>query len=201
MEAHHQSLQPPPSNIMLTPPLWPHTIMPPESRLLDNILLFGIHLYYNHGGVNTCIQVLLCKFVCVLKIGSRHDANFGVTGHGGTTEEGNCSYLLPRAAAAGSKRHKYGPNTGKVPLYEITWFLVYRIGETRSQLGANNGNLVCLVREIWQIKLFAGKEVTAVPTTRREGGYWRRGRRLLGWCWNWTALSFLNFGNKMIAYS
>ena len=31
--------------------------------------------------------------------------------HGGTTEEGNCSYLLPRAAATGSKRHKYGPNT------------------------------------------------------------------------------------------
>ena len=31
--------------------------------------------------------------------------------HGGTTEEGNCSYLLPRAAATGSKRHRYGPNT------------------------------------------------------------------------------------------
>ena len=31
--------------------------------------------------------------------------------HGGTTEEGNCSCLLPRAAAVGSKRHKYGPNT------------------------------------------------------------------------------------------
>ena len=31
--------------------------------------------------------------------------------HSGTTEEGNCSYLLPRAAAAGSKRHKYETNT------------------------------------------------------------------------------------------
>ena len=62
-------------------------------------------------------------------------------------------------------------NTGqirKVPVYEITWFLVYRMGETRSQLGANNGILVCLVREIWQFKLFAGKEVTAVPVTRGE---------------------------------
>ena len=63
--------------------------------------------------------------------------------------------------------------------------------ETRSQLGANNGILVCLVLEIWQFKLFAGKEVTAVPATRGEGGYWRRGRRLLCLCWNWIALSFL----------
>ena len=87
-----------------------------------------------------------------------------------------------------------GTNAGqirKVPLHEITWFLVHRMGETRSQLGANNGNLVCLVREIWQFKLFAGKEVTAVPATRGEGGYWRRGRRLLGLCCNWIALSFL----------
>ena len=86
--------------------------------------------------------------------------------HSGTTEEGNCSYLLPRAAAAGSKRHKYGPKR-KVPVHEITWFLVYRMGVTRSQLGANNGILVCLVREIWQFKLFAGKEVTAVPDDPR----------------------------------
>ena len=68
-----------------------------------------------------------------------------------------------------------GTNTGQIrakfPCMKLRDFLVYRIGETRSQLGANNGNLVCLVREIWQIKLFAGKEVTAVPTTRREGGY------------------------------
>ena len=110
--------------------------------------------------------------------------------HGGTTEEGNCSYLLPRAAAAGSKRHKYGRNT-QSSVYEITWFLVYRMDETRSQLNANNGILVCLVLEIWQFKLFAGKEVTAVPATRGEGGYWRRGRRLLCLCLNWIALSFL----------
>ena len=87
-----------------------------------------------------------------------------------------------------------GTNTGqirKVPLNEITWFLVHRMGETRSRLGANNGNLVCLVREIWQFKLIARKEVTAVPATRGEGGYWRRGRKLLGLCWHWIALSFL----------
>ena len=29
----------------------------------------------------------------------------------GTTEEGNCSYLLPRAAAVGSKRAKYAKFT------------------------------------------------------------------------------------------
>ena len=65
-----------------------------------------------------------------------------------------CSYLLPRVAAAESKRDKYGPNA------------VYRIGETRSQLNANNG-----IREIWQFKVFSGKEVTALPVTREEGGY------------------------------
>ena len=79
----------------------------------------------------------------------------------------------------------------KVPVHEITWYLVYGMGETRAQLGANNGILVCLIREIWQFKLFAGKEVTAVPATRGEGGYWRRGRRSLCLCWNWIALSFL----------
>ena len=31
---------------------------------------------------------------------------------------------------------------------------------TRSQLGANTGIPVCLVREIWQFKVFTGKEVT-----------------------------------------
>ena len=78
-----------------------------------------------------------------------------------------------------------GTNTGqirKVALYEITLFLVYRMGETRSQFGANYGILVCLVREIWQFKLFAGKEVTPVPATRGEGGYSWRGRRLLCLC-------------------
>ena len=79
--------------------------------------------------------------------------------HGGTTGEGNCSYLLPRAAAAGSK----GMNKGqirKVPVDEIARCLVYRMDVTRSQLGANTGKLVCLVREIWQFKVFTGKEVT-----------------------------------------
>ena len=79
--------------------------------------------------------------------------------HGGTTEEGNCSYLLPRAAAAGSN----GTNKGQirqVPVDEIARLLVYRIDVTRSQLSTNTGILVCLVREIWQFKVFTGKEVT-----------------------------------------
>ena len=67
-----------------------------------------------------------------------------------------------------------GTNTGqirKIPVDEIAWCLVYRLDETRSQLSANKGILVCLVREIWQFKVFAGKEVTAVtffrcPTVR-----------------------------------
>ena len=70
-----------------------------------------------------------------------------------------------------------GTNTGqtrRVSVDEIAWFLVYRMDETISQLSANNGILVCLVREIWQFKVFAGKEVTALPAT-----CWRRGRRLL----------------------
>ena len=39
-------------------------------------------------------------------------------------------------------------------------FLVYRMDMTRSQLSANTGILVCLVQEIWQFKVFTGKEVT-----------------------------------------
>ena len=79
--------------------------------------------------------------------------------HGGTTEKGNCSYLLPRAAAAGSN----GSNKcqiHKVPDDEIARFLVYRMDMTRSQLTANTRIPVCLVREIWQFKVFTGKEVT-----------------------------------------
>ena len=81
------------------------------------------------------------------------------TPHGGTTEEGNCSYLLPRAAAAGSK----GTNKGqipKVPFDEFARCLVYRMDVTRSQFSANTGIPVCLVREIWQFKVLTGKEVT-----------------------------------------
>ena len=84
-------------------------------------------------------------------------------------------------------------NTGqirKVPVNELAWFLVYIMTETRSRLSANHGILVCLVRVIWQFKIFAGKEVTALPATHGEGGYWRWGRRLLCLCWNWIALSF-----------
>ena len=85
--------------------------------------------------------------------------------HGGTTEESNCSYLLPRAAAAGSN----GTNKGqihKVAVDEIARFLVYRMDVTKSQLSAHTGIPVCLVREIWQFRVFAGKEVTPL---REEG--------------------------------
>ena len=81
------------------------------------------------------------------------------TPHGGTTEEGNCSYLLPRATAAGSK----GINKGqipKVPFDESARCLVYRMDVTRSQFSANTEIPVCLVREIWQFKVLTGKEVT-----------------------------------------
>ena len=67
-----------------------------------------------------------------------------------------------------------GTNTGQirnVPVDEIGEFLMYRMNETRSQLSANTGILVRLVREIKQFKVFAGKEVTALPATRGEGGY------------------------------
>ena len=88
------------------------------------------------------------------------NANYQVgENHGGTTEEGNCSYLLPRAAAAGSN----GTNKGqihKVPVDEIAQVLVYRMDVTRSQLSANTGIPGCLVREIWQFKIFTGKKVT-----------------------------------------
>ena len=89
----------------------------------------------------------------------RVDVSSTRSGHGGTTEEGNCSYLLPRAAAAGSK----GTNKGqipKVPFDEFARCLAYRMDVTRSQLSANTGIPVCLVREIWHFKVLTGKEVT-----------------------------------------
>ena len=95
---------------------------------------------------------------------------------------------------AQSRPDQRGTNTSqirKVPVDEIAWFLVYIMDETRSQLSANNGIIVCLVWEIWQFKVFAEKVVTGLPATRREGGYWWRGRRLLCLRWNWIALSFL----------
>ena len=74
------------------------------------------------------------------------------------------------------------------------------MGETRSQLNASNGILVCLVREIWLFKLFAGKKVTAVPATRgkevtdgEEEGYCACVET------EWLCL-FQTIGNKMIAY-
>ena len=79
--------------------------------------------------------------------------------HGGTTEERICSYLLPRAAAAGSN----GTNKGQihqVPFDEIARFLVYRMDVTRSQLSAINRILLCLFREIWQFKVVTGNEVS-----------------------------------------
>ena len=67
-----------------------------------------------------------------------------------------------------------GKNTGqirKVYVHEMVWFLVYRMDDTRSHLSAHNGILVCPVRDIWQFKVFAGKEVIALPATREEEGY------------------------------
>ena len=86
-------------------------------------------------------------------------SNFDCHTHGGTTEEGNCSYLLPRAAAAGSNSTNKG-QIRQVPVDEIAQFLVYRMDVTRSQFRTNTGILVCPVREMWQFKVFTGKEVT-----------------------------------------
>ena len=103
--------------------------------------------------------------------------------HDGTTEEGNCSYLLPRAAAAGSN----GTNKGqipKVPVDEFAWFLMYRMNVTRSQLSANTGIPVCLVREIWPFKIFTGKEVTPL---HEEGNslQFRAGKKATHFHYNW----------------
>ena len=105
------------------------------------------------------------------------------TPHGGTTEEGNCSYLLPRAAATGSK----GTNKGqipKVPFDEFARCLVYRMGVTRSQFSANTGIPVCLVREIWQFKVLTGKEVTPL---HEEGNslQFRAGKKATHFCNKW----------------
>ena len=45
-------------------------------------------------------------------------------------------------------------------LNEFARCLAYRMDVTRSQLSANTGIPVCLVREIWQFKVLTGKEVT-----------------------------------------
>ena len=98
---------------------------------------------------------------CICHNWSYHD-------HGGTTEEGNCSYLIPRAAAAGSN----GTNTGqihKVPVDEMARFLVYIMNVIRSQLSANTEIPVCLVQEIWQFKVFTGKEVTPLHEEGNSG--------------------------------
>ena len=107
----------------------------------------------------------------------------GFQWHGGTTEEGNCSYLLPRAAAAGSN----GTNKGqirKVPVDKIAWFLVNRMDVTRSHMSANNGILMCLVREIWQLKVFTGKEITPLY---EEGNSWqfRAGKKVTHFHYKW----------------
>ena len=81
-----------------------------------------------------------------------------LSSHGGTTEDGNCSNLLPRAATAGSN----GTNKGqirKVPVDKIVRFLVCNMDVTISLLSANTGILMCLVRVISQFKVFTGKEV------------------------------------------
>ena len=52
------------------------------------------------------------------------------------------------------------PRAAKFPWMKSRDLLVYRMYVTRSQFSANTGILVCLVREIWQFKVFTGKEVT-----------------------------------------
>ena len=119
---------------------------------------------------------------------------FAYIHHGGTTEKGNCSYLLPRVAAAGSN----GTNKGqihKVPVDEIAWFLVYCMGVTRSQMTANTGIPVCLDREIWQFKVFAGKEVTPL---HEEGNslQFRAGKKATHFHYKWFIIYFLNIYSK-----
>ena len=62
----------------------------------------------------------------------------------------------PRQDQTAQIRAKYT----KFPWMKSRDFLVYRIDVTGSQLSANTGIPVCLVREIWQFKVFTGKEVT-----------------------------------------
>ena len=61
----------------------------------------------------------------------------------------------PRLDQTAQIRAKYT----KFPLMKSRDFR-YRMDVTRSQLSANTGIPVCLVREIWQFKVFMGKEVT-----------------------------------------
>ena len=72
----------------------------------------------------------------------------------------------PRPDQRGTNTVKYA----KFPWMKSRVIFVYRLDETISQLSANNGILWSLVREIWQFKVFAGKEVTVPPATRGEEG-------------------------------
>ena len=129
------------------------------------------------------LALLLCNVRYWQMTPRKHVFNEMDPGHGGTTEEGNCSYLLPRAAAAGSN----GTNKGqihKVPVDEIARFLVYRMDVTRYQLTANTGIPVCLVRTIWQFKVFTGKEVTPL---HEEGNslQFRAGKKATHFRYKW----------------
>ena len=55
---------------------------------------------------------------------------------------------------------------------------------TRSQLSANTGNPVCLVRKIWQFEVFTGKEVTPL---HGEGNslQFRAGKKATHFHYNW----------------
>ena len=134
----------------------------------------------------TASQIILdCLLNCLFRRRSTKIWNLRVTGlcHSGTTEEGNCSYLLPRAAAAGSN----GTNKGqihKVTVEEIARFLVYRMDGTGSQLSANTGIPVFLVREIWQFKILTGREVTSL---HEEGNsqQFRAGKKATHFHYKW----------------
>ena len=113
-----------------------HTVFP--IKYTQAFTVFCIHCILSYSFLDSCY---------FLRGGS--EVSTGFVYHGGTTEEGNCSYLLPRAAAAGSN----GTNKGqihKVPVEEIARFRSREIGMdvTRSQLSANTGIPMCLVREI-----------------------------------------------------
>ena len=85
-----------------------HTVFP--IKYTQAFTVFCIHCILSYSFLDSCY---------FLRGGS--EVSTGFVYHGGTTEEGNCSYLRPRAAAAGSN----GTNKGqihKVPVDEIARF-------------------------------------------------------------------------------
>ena len=86
----------------------------------------------------------------------------------------------PRLDQTAQIRTKYT----KFPLMKSRDFLVYRMDVIRSQLTANTGIPVCLFREIWQFKVFTGKEVTPL---HEEGNslQFRAGKKATHFHYKW----------------